>query len=132
MAGEAAEVEASEVCSQRSNEQAPKRLSLEGGTHVEHRFNKKLLSRKTVKKELMGSQIWSVVVTWAMMASMASMVASMAPMVSMAWVDLMAPELKCERRESALVWCALAAPHSPYQALCFAFCSDALLIQCYQ
>ena len=36
-----------------------------------------------VKKELMGSQIWSVVVTWAMMASMASMVASMASMASM-------------------------------------------------
>ena len=30
-----------------------------------------------VKKELTGSQIWSVVVTWPMMASMASMVASM-------------------------------------------------------
>ena len=33
-----------------------------------------------VKKELMGSQIWSVVETWAMMASMASMVASLASM----------------------------------------------------
>ena len=31
----------------------------------------------------------------------------------------MAPELKSER-ESALVWRALVAPHSPYQALCFA------------
>ena len=40
-----------------------------------------------VKKELMGSQIWSVVVTW---ASMASMVASMASMVaSMASTELM-------------------------------------------
>ena len=36
-----------------------------------------------VKKELMGSQNWSVVVTWAMMASVASMVASMASMASM-------------------------------------------------
>ena len=36
-----------------------------------------------VKKELMGSQIWSVVVTWAMMASMvASVVAPMAPMAA--------------------------------------------------
>ena len=37
-----------------------------------------------VKKELMGSQILSVVVTWAMMASMVSMVASTASMVLMA------------------------------------------------
>ena len=37
-----------------------------------------------VKKELMGSQIWSVVVTWAMMASMASTVASVASIISMA------------------------------------------------
>ena len=35
-----------------------------------------------LKKELMGSQNWSVGVTWAMMASMASMVASMASMAS--------------------------------------------------
>ena len=35
-----------------------------------------------VEKELMASQIWSVVVTWAMMASMASMVASMASLTS--------------------------------------------------
>ena len=35
-----------------------------------------------VKKELMGSQIWSMVVTWARMASMASMVAPMASTVS--------------------------------------------------
>ena len=34
-------------------------------------------------KELIGSQIWSMVVTWARMASMASMVASMASMVLM-------------------------------------------------
>ena len=42
------------------------------------------------------------------------------PMVSMAWMDLMAPDLKSER-ESAVVWRALVASHSPYQALCFAF-----------
>ena len=42
-----------------------------------------------VKKELMGSQIWSVVVTWAMVASMASMVASMTSMASMASTELM-------------------------------------------
>ena len=63
-------------------------------------------------------------------ASMASMVgAPMAPMVSMAWIDLMARELKRER-ESAVVWRAFVASHSPYQAFCFAFCSDALLVQC--
>ena len=37
-----------------------------------------------VKKELMGSQIWAMVVTLAWRASMASMVASTASMVSMA------------------------------------------------
>ena len=37
-----------------------------------------------MKKELMGSLIWSVEMMWARMASMASMVASMASMVSMA------------------------------------------------
>ena len=63
----------------------------------------------------------SMVASMDSVASMASMVvALMAPMVSVAWVDLMAPELKSER-ESALVWRALVAPHSPYQALCFAF-----------
>ena len=84
-------------------------------------------------------------VPMASMAPMASIVASMAPMaskvapmvgapmavmVSMAWMELMAPELKSER-ESAVVWRTLLASHSPYQALCFAFCSDALLVQCY-
>ena len=47
-------------------------------------------------------------------------VASMAPMASMAWMELMAPELKRER-ESAVGWRALLAPHSLYQALRFAF-----------
>ena len=43
-----------------------------------------------VKKELLGSQIWSVVVTWAMVASTELMVTSMAsmdaPMASLASV----------------------------------------------
>ena len=42
-------------------------------------------------------------------------------MASMAWMDLMAPELKSEIEKSALVWRALVALHSSYQALCFAF-----------
>ena len=67
--------------------------------------------------------------SWALMAVVASMapitsMASMAPMLvsmaSMAWMDLMAPALKSVR-ESAVVWCALVASHSSYQALCFAF-----------
>ena len=51
-----------------------------------------------VKKELMGSQIWFVVVTWAMVASMASMVASMASIV------LMAPRSMMEIASSVGNW----------------------------
>ena len=59
-----------------------------------------------VKKELMGSQIWAMVVTWARMASMASMVASMASMV------LMAP-----RAAMVLASAALKAPKAGVSAL---------------
>ena len=72
----------------------------------------------------MASMVASMTPMMDSVASMASsmVVALMAPMVSMAWVYLMAPELKTEReRESAQVWRALVAHHSPYQALCFAF-----------
>ena len=60
--------------------------------------------------------------SWALMAVVAPMVDGSDGSDSMAWMDLMAPELKSEReRESAVVWCALVASHSSYQALCFAF-----------
>ena len=47
-----------------------------------------------VKKELMGSQIWSMVVTWARMASMASMVASVALMAPRATMGIASAALK--------------------------------------
>ena len=48
-------------------------------------------------------------------------VAPMAPMVSMAWMDLMTPELKSDREKVHWFGAHLLHPHSPYQAFCFAF-----------